>query len=84
MSLVISNKNNISSNLKNTMLLQENIKQIRLIFFNWDSLHARMNNHYEAWSHKKKKKRKRLEDTGNLLRKNLQLKMSVKPKLKAS
>ena len=32
MSLVISNKNNISSNLKNTMLLQENIKQIRLIF----------------------------------------------------
>ena len=33
MSLVISNKNNISSNLKNTMLLQENIKQIRLIFF---------------------------------------------------
>ena len=66
------------------MLLQENIKQIRLIFFNWDSLHARMNNHYEAWSHKKKKKKhKRLEDTGNLLRKNLQLKMSVKPKLKA-
>ena len=83
MSLVISNKNNISSNLKNKMLLQENIKQIRLIFFNWDSLHARMNNHYEAWSHKKKKKHKRLEDTGNLLRKNLQLKMSVKPKLKA-
>ena len=82
MSLVISNKNNISSNLKNTMLLQENIKQIRLIFFNWDSLHARMNNHYEAWSHKKKK-HKRLEDTGNLLRKNLQLKVSVKPKLKA-
>ena len=25
-------------------------------FFNWDSLHARLNSHYEAWSYKKKKK----------------------------
>ena len=25
------------------------------IYFNWDSLHARLNSHYEAWSHKKKK-----------------------------
>ena len=25
-------------------------------FFNWNSLHARLNNHYEAWSYKKKKK----------------------------
>ena len=24
-------------------------------FFNWDSLHARLNSHYEAWSYKKKK-----------------------------
>ena len=22
-------------------------------FFNWDSLHARLNSHYEAWSYKK-------------------------------
>ena len=37
------------------------------IFFNWDSLHARLNSHYEVWSCTKK-------HTGNLLRKNLQLK----------
>ena len=24
------------------------------IFFNWDSLHARLNSHYEAWSYKKR------------------------------
>ena len=24
-------------------------------FFNWDSLHARQNSHYDAWSYKKKK-----------------------------
>ena len=24
------------------------------VFFNWDSLHARLNSHYKAWSHKKK------------------------------
>ena len=23
------------------------------VFFNWDSLHARLNTHYEAWSYKK-------------------------------
>ena len=23
-------------------------------FFNWDSLHARLNGHYEAWSYKKR------------------------------
>ena len=26
--------------------------------FNWDSLHARLNSHYEAWSYKKKKHKK--------------------------
>ena len=31
-------------------------------FFNWDSLHARLNNHYKAWSYKKKK-HKRLKHT---------------------
>ena len=29
-----------------------------IIFFNWDSLHARLNSHYEAWSYKKKKDKK--------------------------
>ena len=27
-------------------------------FFNWDSLHARLNSHHEAWSYKKKKHKK--------------------------
>ena len=27
-------------------------------FFNWYSLHARLNSHYEAWSYKKKKHKK--------------------------
>ena len=40
-------------------------------FFNWNSLHARLNSHYEAWSYKKKKHKKRLQDTENLFRKNL-------------
>ena len=44
-----------------------------IFFFNWDSPHARLNSHYEAWSYKKKST-KRLQDTENLFRKNLQLK----------
>ena len=42
-----------------------------LFFFNWNWLHARLNSHYEAWSYKKKKHKKRLQDTENLFRKNL-------------
>ena len=26
--------------------------------FNWDSLHARLNSHYKAWTYKKKKHKK--------------------------
>ena len=26
-----------------------------VVFFNWDSLHARLNSHYKTWSYKKKK-----------------------------
>ena len=29
-----------------------------VVFFNWDSLHARLNSHYKAWSYKKKKHKK--------------------------
>ena len=29
-----------------------------LLFFNWDSLHARLNSHFKAWSYKKKKHKK--------------------------
>ena len=28
------------------------------LFFNWNSLHARLNSRYEAWSYKKKKHKK--------------------------
>ena len=30
----------------------------RNFLFNWDSLHARLNSHYEAWSYKKKSAKK--------------------------
>ena len=43
------------------------------IFFNWNSFHARLNSHYKAWSYKKKIS-KILKYTGNLFRKNIQLK----------
>ena len=43
------------------------------IYIYCDSLHARLNNHYEAWNYKKKKQ-KRLQDTENLSRRNPQLK----------
>ena len=38
-----------------------NIDQLLLsffFFFNWDSLHARLNSHYEAWSYKKRSTKK--------------------------
>ena len=31
---------------------------INTSFFNWDSLHTRLNSHYKAWSYKKKKHKK--------------------------
>ena len=51
----------------------DQFKALFFFFFNWDLPHARLNSHYEAWSYKKKKQ-KRLQDTENLFRKNLQLK----------
>ena len=30
----------------------------KFTFLNWDSLHARLNRHYEVWSYKKKKYKK--------------------------
>ena len=41
---------------------------------NWDSLHAGLNSHYEAWSYKKRS-RKRLKYVGNMFSKNLQMKV---------
>ena len=40
--------------LKISMWLIERSIWISNIFFNWDSLHARLNSHYEAWSYMKK------------------------------
>ena len=42
-------------------------------FFNWDSLHARLNNHYKAWSYKKNK-RKKIKTYRKSVQKELQLK----------
>ena len=30
----------------------------KFFFFNWDSLHARLNSHYEAWSYQKRSTKK--------------------------
>ena len=43
------------------------------LFFNWVSLHARLNSHYEHGD-TRKRNTKRLKHTGNQFRKNLQLK----------
>ena len=32
--------------------------QAEIFFFNWDSLHPKLNSHYKAWSYKKKKHKK--------------------------
>ena len=45
---------------------------LKFIFFNWNSLHSRLNSRYKAWSYKKKK-HKRLQHTGNLFWRNLLL-----------
>ena len=34
------------------------VRVFKIFFLNWDSLHARLNSHYEAWSYKKKKHKK--------------------------
>ena len=48
--------------------------EIFLIFFIWDSLHARLNSHYKAQSYKKKEEQKDKKHTGKLFRKTLQIK----------
>ena len=55
-------------------------KPVELVIFehfflkNWDALHARLSNYYEAWIYKKKKKKKDERHTGKLFRKNFQIK----------
>ena len=54
-------------------MMQSSWSFVSLFFLNWDSLHARLNSHYKDWS-TRKEAQKRLQDTENLFRKNLQLK----------
>ena len=42
----------------NKYLLQGMPSSLGFFFFNWDSLHARLNSYYEAWSYKEKKHEK--------------------------
>ena len=39
-------------------LIQKWLLLLLLFFFNWDSPHARLNSHYEAWSYKKRSTKK--------------------------
>ena len=56
---------------KNIQLMLEFLEGSFLFFFNWDSLHARLKSHYKAWSYTKKK-RKKIDDTGNVVTKSTQ------------
>ena len=63
----------------NLSYMEGNCPQICRFSYNWDSLHARLNSHYEAWSYKKTKckkvkaykKSRELEDKRCLLTLNL-------------
>ena len=71
---LINGTGNEKKSRENRPRADDNKRRYRFfIFFNWDSLHARLNCQYKAWSYKKKK-HKKLRHKGNLFRKNLQLK----------
>ena len=43
----------------NFILLYVIIQRVKIsVAFNWDSLHTRLNSHYQAWNYKKKKHKK--------------------------
>ena len=46
----------VDCNLKSFALLW--VIRFCFVFFNWDSLQARLNSHYEAWSYKKRSTKK--------------------------
>ena len=48
-----NSRNTFESHL--SISIQENINFDAILFFNWHSLHARLNSYYEAWSFKKSK-----------------------------
>ena len=41
-----------------SQVIDVSFKFFILIFFNWDSLHAKLNSHCEAWSYKKRHTKK--------------------------
>ena len=53
------------------------------IFFNWNSLHARLNSHYKAWSYKKKKHKKIKAYMNSVYKEPTVKKMSVNSRLKS-
>ena len=58
------------------------VVSIKNLFFNWDSLYARRNTHYEVWNYKKRST-KRLKHTRNLERTYSQ-KMPLNSRLKVT
>ena len=45
----------------------DSVALLRIEIFNWYSVYAKLNSHYEAWRYKRISK-KRLKHTGNLFR----------------
>ena len=55
---------------------------IKVIFLNWDLLHARLHSHYKTWSYKKKKQKK-IKTNMKCLERTCRYKVSVNSRLKA-
>ena len=41
--------------VKHILFELKKYREVTFFFFNWDSPHARLNSHYEAWSYKKRR-----------------------------
>ena len=54
----VSKIRGIEKNANHSLSVQMAKVQSNEFFFNWDSLHARLNSYYKAWSYKKKKHKK--------------------------
>ena len=51
-------KNFVVLDVRSDSHLEAFLSKQDMVFFNWDSAHARLKSHYEAWSYKKKKNKK--------------------------
>ena len=69
------------SALETLIFWKKNMWCLSNFFYNWDSLHARLNSHYEAWNYEKKKYKK-IKVYRNLSKTNVYLKVSVNSRLK--